>query len=129
MDRCACKFGDGARPKVFCRNIRLHYAHFPHSRKSFPKVTRDVSSNSAPPIAAKNKEFGHIPDIRRVTDFRPFLHQDEPCQFAVYPDKKRMPAGLAPIERKVLVDKPPIGTDVRFEELTEIVSVQLKQIR
>src|SRR5258707_13866125 len=97
------------RPKVACRNIRLHHANFPSSRESPPHLMGDLSSNSTPPVSTKNKKLRHIPDSLIARDFRPSLHQNQTCQFALHPDKKRMSARFTPIKRKAAVAEPAVG--------------------
>lgn len=128
VDVLAGKFGDGPRPEIERRNIRLHHANFPHSWKPLPHFMRDPSSNSAPPVCSENKELGHVPHVPVPRGFRTLLDQNEPRQFVVDPDKKRMTARLAPIERKMLVDEPSIRSNFNVVEFAEIMCVQMQQI-
>src|ERR1017187_3381071 len=110
------------------RNIRLHHADFPQSRKPPPHLVRNVSSNSTPPVSAKNKKLRHIPDILIARYVRPSLQRDQACQFALHPDQNRMSARLTPIKRKVLVAEPPVRPNLHITEFAEVVCVQLKQV-
>src|ERR1700761_8309875 len=89
---------------------------------------RCLRSNSASAVATKNKELRHIPDRLTARDFGPSLHKDQPCQFAVHPDKKRISIRLAPIKRQVFVAKPAICPNRKLLKFAEVVTVQLQQV-
>lgn len=94
-----------------------------------PYRVRRSSSNSAPAVSAKNEELGQIPNgpIARGTWL--LLHEDQSGKFSIGPEEERVPVRFRPIERKVTVTESAVQADVRFEELAEIVNIQLQQVR
>src|SRR5579871_1871097 len=111
------------RPETMRRLIRLHDANFPPARKLAPHLVRHTGSNSTPPIAAHNKELRHVPGGRVAGQFRPLLYENQPRQFAIHSDKKRMPASLAPIQGKMLVAESTVLPQLNFVKLAEVVRV------
>jgi len=87
-----------------------------------------LGSNPATPVSTKNKKLCHVPDSLIARDFRPSLHQYQASQLAFHPDKKRVPARVAPIKRKVPIAEPSIRSDLYIVEFAEVVRIQLKQI-
>jgi hypothetical protein len=57
------KRGNGPRPKVTSRRIRLHDSHFPQSRETPPHFVGDPRANSTPAISTKNKKLRHVPYV------------------------------------------------------------------
>src|SRR5580698_9051023 len=108
MDQRARKRRDGSGPKLLRRDIRLHHAHFPWSRKPPPDLMGRLGSDSTPPVCAKNKELRHIPNGLTARYIRAFLDESQPCQFAIQHDQERMPVRLRPIKRKGLIAEPAI---------------------
>src|SRR5208337_412990 len=99
-----------------------------HSRELPPHFVCYSSSNSTPPISANNKELSHVPDRVIASDLRPFSHQNQSCQSAVDPNKKRMPVCLRPIKWQLRVAEPAILAQLYIVEFAEVVRVQLKQV-
>ncbi len=90
---------------------------------------RHSCPNSAPPVSAKNKELGHIPNGLPITgDTRLFHHEDQSCKFPIRPHKKRVPVRLTPIKWKAPVAEPAIRTYLTIVELTEVVNIQLQKV-
>jgi len=63
MDGLPTKIRNGARPKLMSRNVRLHCANFPGSRKPAPEIMRYLSSDSATTVSASDKELCLILDL------------------------------------------------------------------
>ncbi len=129
MDAPTRKCRDGTLPKIVGRNIGLHHADLPWARKPLPYLVCYLSSDSTPPASAKDEEFSHIPDSQVGGDFRPALHQNEPCQVATLLYKKRKSARFAPIKWKQGIAEPASTIHLQTVEFAEIVRVQLQEIR
>src|SRR6266576_1953957 len=69
MIRLAREPGDGMRPKRQSRNMRLNHANLPLAGEPLPHLKRDMTSNAAPPVFAKNKKLCHVPDRGITRDF------------------------------------------------------------
>jgi hypothetical protein len=129
LDRLTRKHRDGFCPKMLRRNVRLHDANLPQSREPPPHFMRRSSSNAASPASTQNEKLRHIPNHAVARDSRPSLDKNQPGQFAIHPDKKRMPVRLRPIKRKGPVAEPAILSDIQTVEFAKIVCVQLNQVR
>lgn len=120
---------DGVRPKIARRDVGLHDANLPASWKAAPYLMRDVGTDSALPVGAEDEELGHVPDGFIGGDAGLFLYQNQAGQFAGDPDQKGIPVRLGPIKRKMRVVEFAVRSYVQVEKLTEVVHIQLKQIR
>lgn len=129
MDALTRKCRDGTLPKMVGRNIGLHHADLPWARKLLPYLVCYLGSDSTPPASAKDEEFSHIPDSQIGGDFRPTLHENEPCQVSTLFYKKRKSARFAPIKWEKGIAEPASTIHLQTVEFAKIVRVQLQEIR
>ena len=108
--------------------VRLHHADGPRTGESAPDCMRHLGSNSKPAVGAENEELGNVGNGLIGGSVQTVLDEHESCPFAIDLDEEWMAAWRLPIERQVRVDECTVRAYLKWEELTEVVDVELKQV-
>src|ERR1700722_16254849 len=98
-------------------------SNLPAARESTPDFMSNVGSDAAPTIALHHKKFRYIPDLVIVDVLRLPLYENESGEYSVDRKKKRVPIGIAPVQRKRQIAEPSVGSQSQIIELAEVVGI------
>jgi len=121
---------DDIRPEPNRTWVLFENAHDPPARELRPQQSGCLPSHASSAVAAKDKEFGDIEDIRVVGRWRAARDQRESRDSGVAVNEKCEPAfWLRPIELQGRVAEAAITAELDVgENRTEVVDVQLEKI-
>jgi hypothetical protein len=121
---------DDTRPEVITAAVSLRHTDDPSNGKSIPEKTGRPAADAAATMPTNNKELGDIEVLGIVGRWRTTRDQCETDDPNATTYEKGEPAlGFRPIERKFLVAEAPVGSQLQDQSLTEVVGVQLQEIR